>query len=128
MLIEQPRQLNKYVDSTIPLTWEVRWRIIKPSFPLMIYVCVQAVELVAFRLWLSDRNLLENLPLLLASAMAILSVLCVVFELLIRTSHCSKRRLKIGRKAVWIKHTKDQRIPWKYITAWQLEPLADAPG
>ena len=36
MQIEQPAELNKHVDPSIPLTWAYRWQALKPTLPLLL--------------------------------------------------------------------------------------------
>ena len=50
---EQTAELNRHVDATIPLTWSVRWKAIRPVLPMLACCSVLLVEQVAFRLWLN---------------------------------------------------------------------------
>src|SRR5881628_1435277 len=127
MLLVQARQFNKYVDSTIPLTWAVRWQIVRPLLPLLICVSIQMVELLAFRVWLNDRSFLGSLPMLLAAALTPLLMVWIGAELQIRARHYSKRTLKLDHKAVAINPAKLSRIAWKFISGWWVEAIPDEP-
>src|SRR6266705_2700714 len=128
MEFEQPADLNRYLDPTIPLTWTVRWQLLKPVLPLMVCCCVVFVEPLAFRLWLNDRNLISELPRLLACALAPIGLMIIAFELQIRIAHRTKRTIKLGPKRVSVSPAKYNRIGWNLISAWRLEPLGDAPA
>ena len=47
MQFEQPAGLNRYVDPSIPLTWAVRWRLAKPTLPMLVFCSVIVVEQAA---------------------------------------------------------------------------------
>jgi len=128
MEFEQAAELNRYVDATIPLTWAVRWRSLKPLLPMLLCSSALLVEQVAFRLWLNDRNLLSELPLLLVCSLVPLVLTIAAFEALARVAHRSKRTIKLEPKWVVVTPAKYSRIPWKQIYAWQLEPIPKATG
>jgi len=128
MQFEQPPELNRYVDSTIPLTWAVRWRLLKPGLPLLCVCSLLMVEQAAFRLWLNDRSLLSALPLLLTCALFPVIFLPLVGEVQVRLAHRSKRSINLQAKRVSISPAKYNRIAWKQIRAWRLEPVASGPG
>lgn len=128
MLTEQPSELNKFVDPTIPLTWRVRWTVLKPGLPLLITCAVLLSEMVAFRLWLNDRSLVSNLHLLVAGPIFLMALFFGALEADIRSRQRARRTLLIGAKSIRISPAKFGRIPWKRITEWRLEPIAHAPG
>lgn len=128
MQFDQPAELNKYVDPTIPLTWAVRWRALKASLPMLLCCSALLVEQVAFRLWLNDRNLLSELPMLVVCSLCPVIVIIAAFEVLTRFAHRSKRTIKLEPKRVSITPAKYSWIPWKQINSWQLEPLPEATG
>jgi hypothetical protein len=128
MQFEQPAGLNKYIDPTIPLTWAVRWRSLKAILPMLLCCSALLVEQVAFRLWLNDRSLLSELPLLVVCSLLPIVLIIAAFEALTRVTHRSKRTIRLEPKRVLISPAKYNRIPWKQITAWQLEPIPEAAG
>lgn len=128
MQFEQPAELNRYVDPTIPLTWTFRWRSLKAVLPMMLCCSALLVEQVAFRLWLNDRSLISELPLLAVCSLLPIVLIGVAFEVLTRVAHRSKRTIKLEAKRVSISPAKFNRIPWKLITGWQLEPIPEAAG
>jgi hypothetical protein len=127
MQFEQPAELNRYVDPTVPLTWAVRWKAIKPVLPMLACCSVLLVEQVAFRLWLQDRSLLSELPLLVVCFLFPAPLIMVAFEAQVRLSHRAKRRINLEPKRVSINPAKYSRIAWHQITTWRLEPLPNAP-
>jgi len=128
MQFEQPAELNRYVDPTIPLTWAVRWQSAKTSLHMLLCCSVLLVEQAAFRLWLNDRSLLSGLHLLSACALVPIVFIPLFVEAQIRLGHRTKRKIKLQAKKVSISPAKCTRIPWKQISAWRLQPVANAPG
>ncbi len=43
---EQPRQLNRFVDDSIPLTWSYRWRILRITGPILVWCGLCGAEMV----------------------------------------------------------------------------------
>ncbi len=128
MQFEQPAELNRFVDATIPLTWAVRWRSLRSVLPMLLCCSALLVEQVAFRLWLNDRSLLSELPLLVVCSLVPVVLIFVAYEALTRITHRSKRTIKLEPKRVSISPAKYNRIPWKQISAWQVEPLPEGAG
>jgi len=127
MQFEQPAELNRYVDASIPLTWRFRWQSLKPSLPILLCISVLFVEHVAFRLWLNDRSLLSELPLLLLCSLFPLVLVMLAFEAQVRIGHRMKRKLNLQPKRVLISPAKYNRIRYNQIRAWRLAPIAGAP-
>ncbi|MGA2867050.1 MAG: hypothetical protein ABSF95_21450 [Verrucomicrobiota bacterium] len=127
MRIEQPAGLNKHVDPSIPLTWVFRWQELKPLLPLLVCCGIVLVEQVVFRLWLNDRSLISELPLLLVCALTPLALWMAAVEAQVRVAHRTKRTIKLEPKRLSISPAKHNRIAWNQIVAWRLEPLANAP-
>lgn len=128
MRFEQPAELNRFVDSTIPLTWAVRWRSLKLVLPMLLCCSALLAEQVAFRLWLNDRNLLSELPLLVVCSLLPVVLIVAAFEALTRVAHRSKRTIKLESKRVSISPAKYNRIRWNQISAWRLEPILEVAG
>jgi hypothetical protein len=127
MQFEQGAELNRFVDASIPLTWAVRWQAWKPSLPLLICGSLFLVEQVAFRLWLNNRSLRSELPLLAACALVPIALIMIAFEVQVRITHRSKRKLKLGAKHISISPAKYNRVALERIRSWRLEPVAEAP-
>jgi len=82
---------------------------------------------VAFRLWLNDRSLRSGLLLLAACALVPVVVIMLAFEVQVRITHRSRRKLKLGANHVSVSPAKYNRVAFDKIRAWRLEPVADAP-
>ncbi len=123
MVIEQPAVLNKHVDPSIPLNWDVRWRALKPVSPLLLISTVLLAENVAFKLWLRDENLGAHWPLLLAALLVPIVMIVILFEVQTRWTHRSRRTLKLAPKYVGIAPAKHARVIWDRIRRWRFEPL-----
>jgi len=126
MQFEQPAELNRYVDSSIPLTWAVRWRALKFGLPLLACGSIMLAEQVAFRLWLNDR-LSSELHLIAVCAVAPIFLIMLALELQLRIAHRTRRRLKLEAKQVSISPAKYNRVRFEKIIAWRLEPVAGRP-
>src|SRR5436190_12218701 len=98
MQFEQPAELNRYIDATIPLTWTVRWRAVKPVLPILVCCSVLFFERVAFRLWLNDRSLVSELPLLLVCSLFPVALVLLAFEAQVRLTHRTKRKIALQPK------------------------------
>lgn len=128
MQIEQPAELNRYVDSSIPLTWAIRWEALKVVLPLLMCCSVILIEGVIFRLWLNDQSLISELPRLCIGGLAPIAVVMVALEVQVRVSHRAKRTIKLEPKRVSVSPAKYNRVAWNQIVSWRLQPLAQAPG
>lgn len=128
MQLEQLAELNRYVDRTIPLTWEVRWRTLKPVLPILVFTSALLVEQAALRLWLNDRSVLSGLPLLAVCLLSPIVLVMGVAEVATRVTHRSKRTIQLEPERVSISPAKYNRIPWKQLKACQLEPIPGAAG
>lgn len=127
MQIEQSAELNKHVDPSIPLTLAYRWQELRRVLPLLLCCSIISIESLIFRLWLNDGSLTAALPLLLVGAMAPVVLVLAAFELQVRVSHHTKRRIKLEEKLVSISPAKCNRIAWKRIVCWRFEPISQAP-
>jgi hypothetical protein len=127
MKVEQPAKLNQYADPTLPLTWTIRWHSLRPSLPLLICSGLLLVEMLAFRLWLNDRGLLSELPLVLTCALMPAALVLAAFEIQVRIWHRTKRTLRLDGNHVSISPTKYPRVSWKQITAWRFHPVEQDP-
>jgi hypothetical protein len=128
MQFEQQAELNRYVDPTIPLNWAVRWRAVKPVIPVLVCCSLLFVEQVAFRLWLNDKSLISELPLLLVCSALPIALVTGAFELQVRVRQSSKRTIRLEPKRLLISPAKHNRISWNQVRVWRLELLAGAPG
>jgi hypothetical protein len=127
MQFEQPAELNRYIDATIPLNWTVRWRALKPALPILVCCSILLVEQTAFRLWLNDRSLVSELPPLFVCSLVPITLGMLAFEVQVRLTHRAKRRITLQAKRVSISPAKYNRIACKQVSGWRLEPLASAP-
>ena len=113
---------------TIPLTWSVRWKAIRPVLPMLACCSVLLVEQVAFRLWLNDRNFVAELPILVACLMLPVALVTLASEVQVRIPTGARGGSGLSRSRISINPAKYNRIPWKQVAAWRLEPLPHSPG
>lgn len=126
MKFDQPADLNKYVDSTIPLTWAVRWWMLKPALPLLLSCGIILMEMLLFRLWLADESLISKIPLLLLAGSFPTVLTLAVTEIETRLVHHRKRMVELRPKGISISPAGNEFIPWQNVQTWRVEPLADS--
>src|ERR1700722_16913316 len=104
MTIEQKPELNRYIDSTIPLTWGYRKRLFKILLPVLVFLWVMAGEKIWLQMVLSDHYKPAPLPNELAALCVGLTVLTVfiagMLELQIRLQHRAKRKIQVLEKRI----------------------------
>jgi hypothetical protein len=128
MQFEQPAELNRYVDSTIPLTWSFRWKQYKLFLPVMVFCSAVMVDQLVFRLWLNDRSLISELPLICLAALFPAALFPLMIELQHTIMRRCKRTIKLEPKAVVIIPGPGKwGIAWKRVKWWRLEPVVNAP-
>ncbi len=124
---EQPGQLNRFVDESIPLTWSFRWRILKITGPILVWCGLCGVEMVGLthvKAWLEGiPSKGVALPLLVGAVGPIL-ILALVLEASLRMSQRTRRVLEIDDKGIVTQHTKRRRVPWDRVFAFRVEPIA----
>ena len=116
MNFEQPAELNKCVDTTIPLTWAVRWHMLKPALPLLLSCSIVLLEMVLFRLWLWDESLISNVPRLLLAVSFPTVLTLAVLEIDTRLEHHRKRKLELRSKGISVSPAKYDLIPWQHVS------------
>lgn len=123
MKFEQPANLNRYIYETIPLTWALRWRGAKPAIPLLAACSLILIEMAAFRIWLRGESLIAAAPRLLIVVLAPFAMALAITEIEIRIEQCSKRRLRLDPKYVWLAPSRNSRFVWATIREWCFEPI-----
>ncbi len=126
MQFEQPAELNKYVDATIPLTWEIRRRFWKLLLPLLVITSLFCAEQQVIRQWLNDQRLVEGLPALSAIILLLSIVYAGAIEVYLRIFHQCKRTIDLRTKRVMIS-PRNHRVAWANVIYWRLEPILNAP-
>src|ERR1043165_4133492 len=124
---KQPKELNRFVDDSIPLTWSFRWRSFKRIIPFLVFCSVLSLEAVGLG-WL--KNPTSETPILsrlLVGGICPLIFLPLMIEVTIRMSHLTERILKIDRKGLLLRHSKAYRIHWNCLKEITLEPIAEMP-
>jgi hypothetical protein len=118
--------LNRFVDSTIPLTWTNRVRFLRPSGPLVLFACLLSAEAGGLR------ALAEGRPVVwitVVSALWPALFFLLAAELCLRFQHCYKRKLELGPKKVTISppRSKCNSVKWELVRAWHFEPIPGQP-
>ena len=103
MTIEQKPELNRYIDSTIPLTWAYRKRLFKILLPALVFMWVMAGEKVCLQMIVSNHYKPSSFPEALAALCGGLIVLTVfilgMLELGIRLQHRANENFRSGKRA-----------------------------
>ena len=84
MEIRQPAALNRYVDSTIPLTWEVRRRRLALVWPVSFVGGLLLLEQVAFARWVRGESLHSIVPMIPVFLLGVPGGVFLLFELVAR--------------------------------------------
>ncbi|HZL77275.1 MAG TPA: hypothetical protein VFC17_00295 [Candidatus Limnocylindrales bacterium] len=128
MTIEQKSELNRFVDPTIPLTWEYRWAQLKFMLPAWLLVLAFFVEILLFGTWLTGRFWLQLLLVALGGWLAMILFVAGMMEIQIRARQRSKRVILFNEKGITVKPAKNPFVRWKQILKFQLEPIPEVPG
>lgn len=126
--LEQPAHLNRYVDPNIPLTWAKRLNVWKCVLPLLVVCAAFMTEITLLTWWLEGRPILPNLPLLIGTAVGVITLPLVGLELSMRVDQKLPRQLTLGPKTVRLSHSSVRDLRWDRIRQWQLAPIPDAPN
>jgi len=128
MQLLQPAELNRFVDPTIPLSWAVRWGLIRPLWPLLLVSWVAVVEAVAIQLLLSEVSAESAISRMLIVTVALPVGLLCGLELSVRLGHWTARRLQIRDRGVRFSHAKHGNVPWKRVLLFRIQPISGQPG
>jgi hypothetical protein len=128
MTIEQKPELNRLVDSSIPLTWAWRWRQIKRTLPIWFFIWACLLEMGLFKAWLSDRLTLDFIVMLLTMCLFFPLFVLGMAEIQVRIQHRSKRVIKLEDNKIIVKPAKNQVVRWKNVQSFQFEPLLRTSG
>ena len=127
MTIEQRPELNRYVDPSIPLTWQWRRQQLKILLPLWIFMCVFLLEQALYKAWLANRLNSDVLETVSAVCFFILLIIFAGVEIDGRVRHRSRRIIEFTGKKILIKPARRNFARWNRIAKFQFEPTADAP-
>lgn len=128
LLIVQDAELNRHVDSFVPMTREKRRYLMRLFLPVFVLLFVLSAELIIIRVWTDGENLADHLPKILGtpialSAFAFLGMLWQ-FRILQRT----KRTLRLDNMGLVLNGNKIGRVRWERFLSWTLEPVLSEPG
>src|ERR1700690_624461 len=126
MTIEQKPELNRFVDPSIPLTWNYRWRQLKMILPLLVFWGVCFLEMGIWRAWLADKLSFDFILTLFGGCLFLFLFIFGMLEIQIRIGQRSKRVIQIEDKRIIVKPAKNQFIQWKQILKFQFEPISGA--
>lgn len=125
MTIEQKPELNRFVDSSIPVTWAKRWRAFKLALPVWVFACVCMMEMGVLVTTKDGRSACESALTLAASSVLMFALFWGLFELQICFYARSKRILTIKDKRIVMNPVKQPSMPWKSIAHFQFEPIPE---
>jgi hypothetical protein len=126
--IEQRSELNRFVDPSIPLTWEGRWRQIQMTLPLWVFSFVCFFEMVLFRGWLAENLSLDFLLTCMGGFLFLLFICFGGIETQVRIRQRSKRVIQFKENKIVVRPARIQSVPWKGVAKIQFEPIPEAPG
>jgi hypothetical protein len=125
MTIEQKPELNRFVDSSIPITWSWRWRQLKFVLPIWCFIWVCYIEMGILTAWLRDKLNLEFAVNLISMLLIFTVVMWTLIEILVRFRRHSKRVLRVEEKRIVVSPAKNGFVPWKNVARLQFEPISE---
>jgi hypothetical protein len=128
MTFEQRPGLNRFVDPSIPLTWQWRWSQLKIILPIWIFTCACLIETALFHAWLSNRLNPVFFLTLFAGCVFVLFIIFGGIELQVRIRQRAKRTIQFTEKRIVIQPAKIRFFRWEKITKFHFEPVIDAPN
>jgi hypothetical protein len=128
MTIEQKPELNRFVDPSIPLTWNYRWRQIKPTLPIWIFILLPLLEIGLFRAWLADKLQWDRLAVLVMAGPAMFIFVLAVAEVQTRIQQRSKRVIQFNDDKIRLRPSKSELLKWEKIAKFQFEPIPGMQG
>jgi hypothetical protein len=120
--IEQPAELNRFVDRSIPLTWAYRWEQLRIVLPILIFCVVLLGGQGLLVIWSEDAW--ERLPVVAIAMVGLIPFFMIMIEFLIRIRHWSKRILVLREKKI-VFGDKRAWHQWNVVRAFRLEPIAN---
>ena len=124
MTIEQKSELNRFVDPSIDEPWLYRWQRLKLVLPIWFYILAFFFELAFFMAWLSNKPLPDALFVSVGPWLAIFLLFAILWEILVRLGHRSKRVLQFQADKVILGPGKSPCVAWKDVSKIQFEPIA----
>src|ERR1039457_342864 len=98
MTIEQRPELNRFADPSF--NWDWRWRLIKTSLPLWVFLYVCMGEILVIDGWLGDKLTLDFLATMIAGVTLIFLFVLGMIELQMFYYCRCKRVLRIEDKQI----------------------------
>jgi hypothetical protein len=120
MTIEQKSELNRFVDPSIPLTWQWRWRQFKFVLPIWCFIWACYLEMGITAAWLRDKINSEFIADLVGGLFIFTAVMWALIEILVRWRQCSKRILRIKDKQIVVSPAKNNIVLWKKLRGFSL--------
>jgi hypothetical protein len=127
MTIEQRPELNRFVDPSIPLTWQWRWCQFKVTLPIWCLVLAFFLELWLLMAWLGNRWDLQGLTIILSVWLGMILFVLGMAEIQTRIRQRSKRVIEFKNDKLFLKPAKNGVVLWKRVSKFQLEPLPETP-
>ena len=119
MTIEQRPELNRFVDPSIPLTWGWRWRQIKMTLPIWVFIFACFFETGLLKAWLTDRLNGDFILTLTGVLVSLFLFIWGTIEIQVRLLHRSKRVLRIEDNRIVVSLAKNQSVDWKNVARFQ---------
>ena len=128
MTIEQKPELNRFVDTSAPLTWAKRWHGFKITLPIWVFIFSCITEMSVIGAWFSGRLSWDYVMSVTVSVPVFLAMFWGLIELQVWFHHRSKRILRVEEKRLVVSSAKRQFIRWKSVVKIQAEPAAENPA
>ena len=127
MTIEQKAELNRFVDSSIPVTWAKRWCAFKLALPVWAFACVCMMEMSVISTSKVGQFSWESGLVMAAGSIFMFAFFWGMIEAQIYFYGHSKRTITIKDKCIVMNPVKQPNFRWKAIARFQFEPILGNP-
>lgn len=127
MIFEQPAKLNRFMAESAAVSWASRRKLALIFFPLLAFIALCFVELVAWQLWNRDQLTMEGAARGLLPAGLLLAFLIAWHEFRGFFGRFRRRNLNVLEDGISFDASEESIIPWsKVVVFWFEDVVVDA--
>jgi hypothetical protein len=128
LLLEEPDELNAYVDAFSPRAWHMVWLKVQVLLPLALYSLLCVWEMVILAAWRhDDKPTAIFWRLTLASAFVSFPI-CLLIVTSLRFRKGAKPKIEITSDGITGSSLKSVLVPWQRVMFLEIGEMRGAPG
>jgi len=128
LLLEEPDELNDYVNVFSPKAWHILWLKVQLLLPILLYSLLCAWEMMLFAAWSHDDKMSVTLwKLVLVTAIVSLPLPLLIVSTL-RFGQRAKSRIEITPDGIKASSLKFDIVTWERLLALTINDMSGAPG